>query len=143
MHALKRLFHTLFVQGNNRSLISQLVRFAIVGSLGFVVDISVFALLERGVGLHYALANLLSFGVAVVFNWYLSRRWVFASSKIASPKLEGVFFIALAVIGLGINELVLWIGIDLWGRDSIAIKSAATVIAAVWNFVIRKLVLYK
>lgn len=56
-------------------LLTQLIRFAVVGGLGFMVDTLVVYGLRSGLGLYAA--GLISYGVAASFTWLLNRLWTF------------------------------------------------------------------
>ena len=76
----------------------QLLKFGLVGGLGYLLNLAVFALLARGLGVHYAAAAVAAFCVAVTNNFLWNRHWTFerrarapggsrppASSRSASP----------------------------------------------------------
>lgn len=52
-------------------------------------------------------------------------------------------FIILSVIGLGINELIMWIAVDAFGIFYMLAKIGATAVVMVYNFITRKLFLEK
>ena len=55
----------------------QLVKFALVGGSGYVVNLVVFALLAEVAGLHHIPAAVGAFCVAVTNNFLLNRHWTF------------------------------------------------------------------
>jgi putative flippase GtrA len=55
----------------------QLVRFGLVGGVGFVVNLIVFTLLVHSAGVDYRLANVVAWLVAVINNFVLNRHWTF------------------------------------------------------------------
>jgi putative flippase GtrA len=61
----------------NANGIRQILRFAIVGCCGFVVDATVLTALVNGLGWSPYGARVLSFAAAVTCTWYCNRRWVF------------------------------------------------------------------
>lgn len=121
-------------------LIKQLLKFGVVGGIAFVIDYGLFALLTL-LGMHYLLAQLFSFAVSLAFNYWASIKWVFDAKK-QTPK-EITIFIVLSVIGLGINELLLYIGVDKLHCHELIVKLIATFIVMVYNFVTRKLIIEK
>ena len=56
-----------------------LVRFALVGASGYVVNLAVFALAVHALGFDYRVAAVLAFLVAVTNNFVWNRRWTFAA----------------------------------------------------------------
>lgn len=76
-------------------------RFFVVGSLGFCVDVAVFALiLTSGVNPHLARAT--SFLVAVGITFLLNKRYTFQAAGPGSPAL----YLASQAAGLGINMAI-------------------------------------
>ena len=111
--------------------------------LSFVIDYGLFLVCLHILHINYALAATLSFTIAVLFNWYLNAHWVFNSTKIARKSVEVLLFFVLAVVGLGMNQLFLWIGIDILSMRAEIAKLIVTIVVAIWGFVMRKMVLYR
>ena len=55
----------------------QLVRFGLVGGVGFVVNLAVYTLFVHGVGVDYRVASVVAWLVAVLNNFVLNRHWTF------------------------------------------------------------------
>ena len=121
-------------------LFKQLFRFGIVGGIAFLIDFGIFALLTH-LGMHYLIAQIISFSISLAFNYVASIKWVFDAKK-QTPK-EIVIFVLLSVVGLGINELLLYIGIDKLHFHELIVKLFATAVVMVFNFVTRKLIIEK
>lgn len=125
-----------------RRLFEQLVKFGVVGALAFVIDYGVLMLLSQVLGVNAVLAAAISFCVSVVFNYLASMRFVFTHRDDLSTTHELLIFVVLSVIGLGINELIMWVGTSSFGDSGLVVtvvKIAATAIVMTWNFVSRKL----
>ena len=77
----------------------QFIRFALIGALGFVVDLAVLYLaLWTGAG--YYFGRVLSFTCAVFFTWQCNRRFTFERPETQSFLLEGTrYFLAMALGG--------------------------------------------
>lgn len=121
-------------------LIKQLFKFGIVGATAFLIDYGIFALLTY-LGIHYLIAQIISFILSLIFNYWASIKWVFDAKK-QTPKEIGLFM-GLSVIGLGINELLLYIGVDKLGYHELIVKLLATIIVMIYNFITRKLLIEK
>lgn len=122
-------------------LIEQIVKFGAVGAIAFVIDYGLLVFMTEVFGVDYLISATISFTVSVVFNYVASMRYVFAHKEGLSRQREFVIFVVLSVIGLAINNVCLWIGVDLLGIDYRISKIVVTAIVMVWNFVTRKLFL--
>ena len=124
-----------------KKLIRQLFRFGIVGVIAFVIDYGLLYILTEKCGIYYLVSSLISFGVSVIFNYIASVIWVFDVDKRKSKVKNFVFFIALSVVGLAINELIMWLGVDKMHIYYMLVKLFATAIVMIFNFINRKMFL--
>lgn len=124
-----------------RKLIEQIFKFGIVGVIAFVIDFGVMVLLTEAFGLNPVASATVSFIVSVVFNYLASMRYVFRHREGMSRGREFAIFVVLSVIGLGINDALMWAGTELVALDYRLVKIGATAVVMVWNFVTRKVFL--
>ena len=123
-----------------KKLIIQFIRFSVVGVIAFSIDYGLFALLTQVFGVYYLISSTISFIVSVIFNYIASMRYVFSDARAdLSPMTKFVVFVILSAIGLGINQLAMWTGVEFFYLSPLIVKFFATAIVAVWNFVTRKL----
>lgn len=121
----------------------QLFRYTLVGGTAFVVDFSALTALVSIAGLHYLAAAAIAFLGGLLTNYALSVMWVFPERRVKSPLAEFGIFAGIGVLGLGINELTMWLLTSLAGLDYRASKLAAAVVVYVWNFTARKRALFE
>ena len=119
-----------------------------MGVLAFLVDYGVLMLLSQVFGVDPVLSAGISFCVSVVFNYLASMRYVFTHKEGMSRRREFIIFVVLSVIGLLINNGLMWAGVELlqwpdWlqGHAYLIVKIFATAVVMVWNFVTRKIFL--
>lgn len=124
-----------------KKLFAQFMKFGVVGALAFCIDYGLLALLTEAFGVNYLVSATISFTVSVVFNYLASMRYVFTHKEDMSRRREFVIFVILSVIGLLINNVCMWAGVELLGVHYLIVKIAATAIVMVWNFVTRKIFL--
>lgn len=124
-----------------RHLFEQIVKFGIVGVIAFVIDFGVMVFLTEVFHVNPVASATVSFIVSVVFNYVASMRYVFAHREGMSRTREFVVFVVLSVIGLAINDALMWTGTELVALDYRAVKIFATAVVMVWNFVTRKVFL--
>ncbi|HWX10322.1 MAG TPA: GtrA family protein [Gaiellaceae bacterium] len=114
----------------------QLAQFCVVGVVGYVVNLAVYAALLHA-GLHYLLAATGSFLVAVTGNYTLNRHWTFRDRR-AGVAAQGMRFFAVSLASLGANLVVLHVLITL-GLGKFVGQAVAIVLVTPLNFVGNKL----
>ena len=124
-----------------KKLIKQLFRFGIVGGIAFLIDYSVLFICTEYLGIYYLISSFISFTVSTVFNYIASVRWVFDVDQKKSKRRNFVLFIVFSVIGLGINQCIMWFGVEKLDFYYMIVKIGATAIVMVFNFVTRKMFL--
>ena len=99
-------------------LLAQIAKFGIVGVICFFIDwfiylISNTIMVKTGIADSFRYFDLISgflgFSVSVVANYILSFRFVFERRDDMSRKKEFTIFLILSIIGLGVNELCLFV----------------------------------
>jgi putative flippase GtrA len=115
----------------------QLARFCAVGASGYLVNLAVFALLVKGAGLHYLLAAVCSFLVAVTNNYTWNRLWTFRGAR-GHVAYQGVRFLVVSTLALGANLLILHLLVQL-GLSEVPAQAIAIVLVTPLNFVGNKL----
>ena len=115
----------------------QLLRFGLVGVSGYVINLGVFALLLQAFSLHYALAAVGAFIVAVSSNFYWNRHWTFRASN-GHAGFQAIRFFTVSICALGINLLVLEVLITA-GIGELPSQAIAVATAMPFNFVGNKL----
>ena len=124
-----------------KKLISQFMKFGIVGVIAFVIDYCFMVLLTEVFGVPYLISTTVSFIISVIFNYFASMRFVFKRKDDMSRRREFIIFVVLSVIGLVINDVFMWLMVDFLFIDYRISKIVVTFIVAVWNFVTRKIFL--
>lgn len=124
-----------------KSLIQQIIRFGFVGGGAFAIDYGVMIFFTEIVGINYLISSAISFVVSVIFNYILSVKWVFDVSGERSQAQDLVVFMVLSIIGLGINQLIMWLAVEKLYIFYMLAKIGATAVVMIYNFVTRKLFL--
>jgi len=115
----------------------QLARFGAVGATGYVVNLAVYALLLKGAGLHYLLAAVGSFLVAVTNNYTWNRLWTFRLDR-GHVGVQGARFLVVSVAALVANLAVLELLVQV-GVGKLLSQAIAIVLVTPVNFVGNKL----
>lgn len=124
-----------------RELTVQFAKFGVVGVIAFCIDYGLFLLMTYAFGVNYLVASAISFTISTIFNFMASMRYVFAGKKGQTRTQQFVIFFVLSVIGLGVNQLILWVCVDMLAWLAWIGKLVATAIVMIFNFVTRKIFL--
>ena len=137
-----------------KKLMEQILKFGVVGFLCFLIDFGITTGLANIFGVHYLISKFLGFVVSAVINYILSIKFVFTQKKEMDKSKEFTVFLILSAIGLVINEVVMYLCIDVIYDNSNSLKSVltrefiislssilATGVVMVYNFISRKLFL--
>jgi putative flippase GtrA len=106
-------------------LVRYALKFGVVGLVGYAIDISLFNAARLGVfGEGHFLqgpigAKILSVSVAVLVTWFGNRYWTFREHRRKNYLLELLEFGLVALGGLLIGLLCLWVSHYLMGFDNI------------------------
>ena len=125
----------------HEKLFIQIFKFAIVGGIATIIDFVFLYLFREFLHFPVILANTLSFCISVIYNYIASVRWVFDVNKEKNAKRQFVIFIVFSVIGLLLNDLIMWLSVDFLNIYYLLAKIIATFIVMIFNFVTRKLFL--
>jgi putative flippase GtrA len=108
-------------------------RYFVVGTIAFVVDLGCLLLLIPHTPL--LIANTVAFLLANLVNFALAHVWVFRQ-PIRNGHLARQYAAVLlvSVLGLAINDAMVWLGVIVVGATPIVSKVIATFVTLVWNY---------
>jgi dolichol-phosphate mannosyltransferase len=115
----------------------QLVKFCLVGSSGYIVNLAVYTVLLKVFGVHYIPAAVCSFLVAVTNNYTWNRLWTFRPQR-GHYAYQGMRFFVVSLLALGANLVVLQLYVEA-GVDKVAAQAIAIVLVTPVNFIGNKL----
>lgn len=122
-------------------ILRQITKFAITGVIATAIDWSIFYVLVYWVRLNPLIAQLFSFLISTLFNYYISVLWVFNTTKKKTRKRLMTEFFVTSLIALGISEGLLAWFINGMGMNDMLAKVISTVIVMIFNFIVRKMFL--
>jgi putative flippase GtrA len=119
----------------------QIGKYAVVGATSMVIDFGILYILTDIIGVYYLTSATASFVVAAFYNYFLNRHWTFRSNGSRRKQLP-VFFI-IAIIGVTLNNSIMYAGVEQFGIWYIYSKIIATGIVTIWNFFGNKYLTFK
>ena len=137
----ENIIRKLFININNNTFI-QFFRYLFVGGFAFLIDSGLLYILTEYAHLHYLFSATFGFIFGLVINYLLSKIWVFSSNTIKKQWVEFIVFSLIGIVGLGLNNLFLWIFTDYCSIHYMLSKVLTTIIVFFWNFLARKFILF-
>ena len=132
-----RVFH-IHVTKETEHLCVQIFNFGIVGVVATIIDF-IFLYFFRDM-CHFPLimSNTLAFCISVMYNYWASMTFVFDVSESKSKKRNFILFIIFSVIGLMLNNVIVWFVSDKLSVYYLISKLIATILVMIFNFITRK-----
>ncbi|MGN0328162.1 MAG: GtrA family protein [Lachnospira sp.] len=129
--------------------IKQFISYFFVGGMAAIVEWVMFFILGTLIGINYMAATVIAFIFSTTANWFLGRVMTFKDNKNYENKKGKELFLVFAVSGIGLvfNLILMYLFVTILGFDEglqkTFCKIVSTGIVFIWNFLIRKLVIYK
>lgn len=122
----------------NKELALQFVRFASVGIISLAVDYGFMIILNEATDMGYFRACAFSYTLSILLNYVLSMRYVFRGREDMSKSKEVTIFLVLSLIGLGLNQMAMWLLVDVLGIFYAMAKILAALMVTSYNFISKK-----
>ena len=116
----------------------QLMRFGIVGGVGFVVNLLVYAALAEGLGLEYHVASAFAWLVAVANNFFMNRHWTFDATH-SRPHGQAARFLVVSLVAFAFSQVALTIFVEDVGLGKVVAQAIAVLLSMPLNFIGNKL----
>ena len=120
----------------------QLIRYGFVGGLAFIADYGSLYALTEWFGVPYLVSAAVAFIIGLTVNYILSNIIVFSTHRLNNRWAEFLIFAIIGVIGLGLNELIMYCAVELIGLHYMVAKLISTALVFFWNFFARKMTLF-
>lgn len=145
------------MQNKNKinNIIPEFLRYAVVGGIAFLFDIGTLVLFREIIFRSseseavMAVSVAAGFVIGLIVNYFLSIALVFKSAeqqKKGKTVKAFVIFLVVGLIGLGLTELGMYIGIKIVGGAGfwyLLVKCFVAGVVLVWNYVGRKIFVFK
>lgn len=104
-------------------LVTQILRFGVVGSVGFIVDASLLWLF-MSLGFNPYLGRLMSFPTALIVTWILNHKWTFGATQDSHRKGHFQRYVAVQLTGMFINYSTYSLVLMTFGTDDLTVFAA-------------------
>lgn len=118
------------------NIFEEVFRFCITGGVSFLIDYGILFVLTEFAGLNYLISSGISFTVSVVVNYIMCVKWVFDAKDMDSKSV--IAFVGSSVIGLGLNQIFMWVFVEKFGMFYMVAKIITTILVMFWNYVAKR-----
>ena len=130
------------MSGELKKLIRQFFKYSIAGGIAALIEWLTFFTANRILDLHYMTAVIISFILATLANYIISIKFVFEPSQYKSS-LQILLVFGVSLIGLLMNLVFMSIFVSYLEFDSVFSKVVSTGLVFLWNFISRKIWIFK
>ena len=117
----------------SRAFLIKFLKFGIVGFSGLFVDFGITYVCKEWLKIQKYIANSIGFTAAASSNYILNRVWTFRSHD-PNIAVEYTEFLIISLIGLAINNFMLWLILTKFKINFYLAKLFAIGVVTVWNF---------
>ena len=116
----------------------QLVRFGLVGGVGFVVNLVVYTVCVHALGVEYLAASVIAWLVAVANNFILNRHWTFDAGG-GVVHFQAARFVMVSLVAEGFSLVILRLLVESAGFAKVPAQVLAVAAVTPLNFLGNKL----
>ena|SRR5690554_816434 len=113
--------------------ILKFIKFSIVGLSGVFIDFLITWFTKERLKWNKYIANSLGFITAASSNYILNKFWTFQTYK-NEMLFEYISFVSIALVGLAINNLIIYFLTNKYQINFYLSKIIAIIIVTIWNF---------
>ena len=118
----------------------EVFRFLAVGGGCFLLEYVLLYTLTEHAGFEPLVSAPIAFTISLIVNYILCVYVVFHAEHQSTT--QAALFIVTSIMGLGINQLVMWGCIDLLGIWYMFSKVVASAIVMIWNYFTKRFILH-
>lgn len=117
-------------------------KYFVVGGISFIVDSGTLTFFTDILKVNYLVSACFGFLVGLTANYYLGSKFVFKQPT-TSKRKEFTQVALIALVGLLLTELGMYIGVDFFHIYYLLTKVIVAAIVLIWNYGARKVFVYR
>ena len=118
-------------------MIKKIINFGLVGVFATAIEYILLIVLKEFFNVDVIIASGIAFTISLLFIYVLSIKYVFVDKKEMSKTKEMTGFFITAIIGLGINQVMMYVLVDMVNIYYLFAKVVSTGTVMIWNFISR------
>lgn len=124
-------------------LFVKFLRYGISSGLALLVDVGFLWGLSRYSSVDYLLAAGIGFSAGCAVNYMISKSMVFDDNSNRKQSATLILFVFVGFIGLLINHMILFVGVDVLAMHLLAAKVISAMLVFWFNFLARGYFVFK
>ncbi|MBT3406525.1 GtrA family protein [Candidatus Woesearchaeota archaeon] len=127
----------------NYSLVKKLTKFATIGFLTWLIEVTLLALMVELGDLYYLRAAAIAIVFSNTFNFTFNKLWTFQNKEKKAVKVQLPLFIAQKVVGVAVYLFLMYTLVDMAGFWYIYSQIICGSLIGIFNFTFCGLVVFK
>lgn len=125
-----------------RERIVEMIKYGFWGVVSVAINLVLFYLLHH-IGVHYVIANIVSYIIAVLCSYYFNKHWVFQQAGSSqSEAAKGLKYFAMRGVSVAVDSGLMIFLHEICGLNVTVSKALDSVIIIGSTFVISKLFIF-
>lgn len=122
-----------------------LIPYLIFGVCTTIVNIVVYAICARGLGISTVASTIIAWILSVAFAYFTNRKWVFKSEAKTWKAIlrEATYFVACRLATGIMDVVIMWLFVDVLHWNDILVKIASNVLVVIVNYIASKFFIFR
>lgn len=123
----------------------EVMRYLVFGVLTTIINIVAYAVFYYGLKVPNLISNIIAWILSVIVAYLTNKGYVFHSEANTGKEIlkEVSSFFASRIATLGIDELIMYIGVNLLNLNGTIMKIISNIVVIILNFIFSKLFVFK
>lgn len=123
----------------------EIIKYLIIGVATTALNYIIFTILVKKANIEMHTSNILAWFVSVIFAYFTNKLFVFESKSFKFDVLgkEILSFGTARILSLVLEEIILYVFVDLLNMNKMIIKLIANVVVIIVNYILSKFIIFK